>query len=239
MENLNRFTKNIILVFAGSSLISFFNLVYQTVVLNKLNSSDFASFNTLLAIFMLVSMPLQIVLAKYCAELKGLLKEAEIKILFTHFLTKAFIFASITFVVFFLFSPSLMAGLKIEASSLSLIMASLLASAWIVPVFAGQLQGLEFFGWLIFATFVSTAAKLVFAFIFIGLGMSYPGALSALLFSNILFVLISLYPLRRFLPLQMRSVKTNVTVQRSEVNQGVIPAPVFTGVNSSGNPERV
>ncbi|MDI6758542.1 MAG: bifunctional riboflavin kinase/FMN adenylyltransferase [Candidatus Omnitrophota bacterium] len=31
----------------------------------------------------------------------------------------------------------------------------------------------------------------------------------------------------------------NVTVQRSEVNQGVIPAPVFTGVNSSGNPKRV
>ncbi|MDI6758338.1 MAG: nucleotide sugar dehydrogenase [Candidatus Omnitrophota bacterium] len=31
-------------------------------------------------------------------------------------------------------------------------------------------------------------------------------------------------------------MKKIVTVQRSEVNQGVIPAPVFTGVNSSGNP---
>ncbi|MDI6758114.1 MAG: histidine phosphatase family protein [Candidatus Omnitrophota bacterium] len=34
-------------------------------------------------------------------------------------------------------------------------------------------------------------------------------------------------------------MKKTVTVQRSEVNQGVIPAPVFTGVNSSGNPKRV
>ncbi|MDI6758149.1 MAG: MiaB/RimO family radical SAM methylthiotransferase [Candidatus Omnitrophota bacterium] len=33
-------------------------------------------------------------------------------------------------------------------------------------------------------------------------------------------------------------MKKKVTVQRSEVNQGVIPAPVFTGVNSSGKGQR-
>lgn len=201
--SLTGFTKNIIFVFTGTSIINFLNLVYQIVVLNKLNSSDFAAFNTLLSVFMLVSIPLQIVLAKYCAELNGRLKEAQIKALFTHFLTRAFILAALTFVIFLLFSPLLMQGLRIELQFSGLIMAMLLASAWIAPVFGGQLQGMEFFGWLISATFVSAVTKLVLAFIFINIGMSYPGALSALLFSNIIFVFISLYPLRKFIAFEL------------------------------------
>ncbi|MDI6758580.1 MAG: hypothetical protein QMD94_02760 [Candidatus Omnitrophota bacterium] len=37
----------------------------------------------------------------------------------------------------------------------------------------------------------------------------------------------------------MYKMLCHVIAQRSEVNQGVIPAPVFTGVNSSGNPKMV
>jgi O-antigen/teichoic acid export membrane protein len=89
--------------------------------------------------------------------------------------------------------------LRIESPLSGIIMSLLLASAWVVTVFSGQLQGMELFGWLTFATCVSATVKLILAFILMNIGMSYPGALSALLFSNILTILICLFPLRRFI----------------------------------------
>ncbi len=70
-KNIDIFTKNIILVFMGTSLANLFNLLYQLLIAHKLSTSEFAAFNSLLSIFMVISSPLgtiQMAVTKYSAE---------------------------------------------------------------------------------------------------------------------------------------------------------------------------
>ncbi|MDD5596176.1 MAG: hypothetical protein PHY94_08060, partial [Candidatus Omnitrophica bacterium] len=71
LKKLDLFTKNILIVFLGNFLGNFFNLVYQLLIAHRLSVYEFASFNSLLSIFMVISAPLgtiQFVLAKYISE---------------------------------------------------------------------------------------------------------------------------------------------------------------------------
>ena len=71
LKNIDKFGKNIILVFAGTSLVNLLNLIYQLLVAHKLSAAGFAAFNSLLSLFMILATPLstlQLAIAKYSAE---------------------------------------------------------------------------------------------------------------------------------------------------------------------------
>ncbi len=205
-KKIDIFSKNIIIVFAGTSLVNFFNLLYQLLIAHKLNPSDFAAFNSLLAIFVLISSPLgtfAVVVAKYCAEFNARGEDNKVRFLLSDLFKKSFILAIFTFLIFWFASNCLINILKIPSVFCGYILAALLASAWLTPVFLGGIQGLELFGWFVTGSVLSGALKLGLAFILILLGYNAAGALGALLISNIISIALFYFPLRRFISLKI------------------------------------
>lgn len=206
IKRIDTFGKNIILVFLGTSLVNVFNLLYQLLIAHRMSGVDFAGFNSLLAIFTLISAPLttlQIVVAKYTAEFNAQSQIKKIQALLSKLIRKILPLAIITFIIFYFLSFYIMDKLKISSVSAGYILALLLVSSWITPVLTGALQGLELFKWLVSLSMIGGALKLVFAFIFISLGFNIAGALSAFLIASLMGVIISFFPLKNFLSFKL------------------------------------
>jgi O-antigen/teichoic acid export membrane protein len=205
IKKLDSFSKNIILVFLGTSLTNFFNLLYQLLIAHKLSVLEFAAFNSLLSLFMVVLSPLgtiQMAVAKYCAQFYANNQVAKLKFLLSDLFKKASILAISTLLIFRLASGYIMNTLKISSESCGYILAALLASSWLSPLLAGGVQGLELFGWLTLGSVVTVALKLALAFIFILLGYSIAGALGAFLVASLIGLVIYYLPLRHFIYLK-------------------------------------
>jgi len=207
LKSLDTFSKNIIIVFAGTSLLNFFNLLYQLLIAHKLSPSDFAEFNALLSLFTIISSSLgtiQLAVAKYSAEFNARGQVAKVKFLLSDLFKKTSVLAILTFLVFWLSSGFITKVLKIPSLNSGYILACLLALCWPTPVLAGAVQGLELFGWLTLASVISGALKLVLAFIAILSGYAISGALGALLASSLIFIAIFYLPLRKFISLSVQ-----------------------------------
>jgi len=199
---MDNFKKNLVVVFAGSSVVNFFNLLYQLLIAHSLDAANFAAFNSLLSVFMMISTPLgtlQIALAKYCAEFNAQNLVLKIKFLLSDLLKKAFFPAAATLALFWIFSGPLMSALKIPSVYAGYILSALLALSWVAPVFSGVAQGLELFNWFSGAAVISSVLKLLLAAIFIKLGFSIAGALGALLFASLSGMLVLFFPLKRYI----------------------------------------
>ncbi len=206
IKRIDTFGKNIILVFLGTSLVNLFSLLYQLLIAHRMSGVDFAGFNSLLAIFTLISAPLttlQIAVAKYSAEFNAQNQIKKIQALLSNLIRKILPLAIITFVIFYFLCFYIMDKLKISSVSAGYILALLLASSWITPVLTGALQGLELFKWLVSLSMIGGALKLVFAFIFISLGFNIAGALSAFLIASLIGIIISFFPLKNFLSFKL------------------------------------
>ena len=202
LRKLDRFTRNIIFVFAGSSLANFLNLLYQLLIAHKLSSQDFADFNSLLAIFMIISNPLgilQLAVAKYSSDFNARGESDKVKALISGLFKKSVVLALATFIVFIFLSFFIIHSLKINSPFSGYILALLLAFSWVAPILSGGLQGLELFGWLVSLSLLGGIIKLAFTALFIVLGFQIAGALGGLLVALIFGVFTGIIPLRKFL----------------------------------------
>ncbi|MFZ2603442.1 MAG: oligosaccharide flippase family protein, partial [Candidatus Omnitrophota bacterium] len=205
IKNIDAFGKNIILVFLGTSLVNLFNLLYQLLIAHRLSPTDFAAFNALLSILMLISAPLgtlQAAVTKYSAEFSAQHQIKKIQVLLSALLKKTTVLATLTFLIFCFPSFYIMNKLKISSIASGYILAILLALSWITPVLWGGIQGLELFKWLMSVSVITGALKLCFAFIFIGLGFNIAGALGAFLVPSLIGLIILYLPLRNYLSLK-------------------------------------
>jgi len=211
LRKMDGFTKNVIIVFAGTSLVNLFNLLYQLMIAHKLSVSSYASFNSLLSIFYVISAPLitvQLAITKYSAELAAHNQINKIKFLVSDLLKKTSFLAVITFFIFWFIFGYIINLLKIPSIYSGFILAALLALSWLVPIFSSVIQGLEMFGWLTAISVITGALKLALAYLAIKLGYSIGGALGALLVSTLAVILISYFPLRSFV--SIKAVKETV-----------------------------
>jgi O-antigen/teichoic acid export membrane protein len=202
IKNIDTFGRNIILVFLGTSVVNLFNLLFQLLIAHRLSPVDFAGFNSLLSIFMIVGAPLvtlQAALAKYSAEFKAKEQLKKVKSLLSSFFIKAMILAVLTFFIFYFSRFYITDKLKIFSATSAYILAILVAVSWFSPIFTGGLQGLELFKWLMAVALVTGALKLILVFIFVQLRLSVSGALSAWLVGLLAGYTIAYFPLRKFL----------------------------------------
>jgi len=201
-RTIGPFAKNIILVFAGISLVNFLNLLYQLLIAHRLTPAEFAAFNSLLAIFTVISAPfgtIQMAVAKYCAQFQAQGNIQKVKLLLSVFFKRALLLAGVTLLVFGLFSSGITRALGIPSFYSGYILAVLLALAWLSPVLSGGIQGLELFRWLAGSSVLSSLLKLGLAVIFVGLGYGIAGALGALLVASLFSIFICYLPLRDYL----------------------------------------
>jgi len=202
LKNLDTFSKNIIIVFFGISLVNIFNLLCQLLIAHRLSAADFAAFNALLSIFVIVSTPLatlQTAVVKYTSEFNAHSQIDKVKFLLSNLLKKTAIFSVLTCFIVYFAAFYIIDKLKISSIYSAYILILLVSLSWITPVFMGGLQGLELFNWFITVSIIAGAAKLLFAFIFIQLGFNITGALCAFLVSVLLVLIMSAFALRRFI----------------------------------------
>ena len=198
---MSNFNRNILIVFAGTSLVNFFNLLYQSLIAHKLSAQEFSGFNSMLCIFMIISAPLatiQIALTKYISQFNATNQLLKIKSLLCGLFVKLSLIAAATLLISLLFSAPLMNILKINSPSCGYLLASLLALAWLIPFFNGTILGLELFNRYVYSSVASGALKLILSFLLITLGYRITGALGALLISSIIGLLILYLPLKKY-----------------------------------------
>jgi O-antigen/teichoic acid export membrane protein len=78
-------------------------------------------------------------------------------------------------------------------------LALLAASFWLMPVFQGGIQGLEFFSWLSIVSVLSGLLKIALVILFLFLGFGIAGCLGAFLVSGLAIPILYSVPLKRFL----------------------------------------
>lgn len=205
IQGIDRFSKNIIIVFFGSSVSGFLNLVYQLLIAHLLNPADFSAFNSLLSIFMIISAPLVTLtaaIAKYTAEFNAHNQIGKIQALLAGFLKKTIIFSIITFIGFSFFSFYLFDKLKIDSLYSGYILAGLLALSWILPVLTGSIQGLELFKKQAWISIIGGLVKIALTFAFILMGFNIAGAFGALFLSSLLGLGLMICPLKNYFVLK-------------------------------------
>jgi len=225
IKGIDIFSKNIILVFLGTTLANILNLFFQMYIAHRLIPTDFAAFNSLISIFVLLSSPLttlQAAVAKYSSQFYALNEDNKMRVLLSGLLKKASGFAIVTFLIFYLSSFYITEKLKIPSVACGYILAILLASAWITPILLGSLQGQELFKWFSAVVVITAALKLVFSFIFIPLGFNISGALSAVFLSSLIGILISFLPIKNILCLNSVKADVNLARKAAESNNSAI-----------------
>jgi len=225
LRKIDQFSKNITFVFLSVSLVNFIDLICQLLIAHKLSPQDFAVFNSLLAIFMLVSNPLdtlQVVVAKYCSDFNARGEIQTIKNFISGLFNKSIILAAVTFVLSVLFLFIIIRGLRIHSYASGLILALLLAFYCLIPILRGGLLGLEQFGWFSSVSLLSGIAKLSFTALFIFLGFQIAGALGAFLISIVFGVVILSIPLRKFFV----NIKPNEELNYKEMFLYLLPIAI-------------
>ena len=145
---LDKFAKNIIIVFAGSSLANFLGLFCQLVSAHKLSSVDFAVFNSLIAIFNVIATPLgafQPAVAKYIAHFHAKNQINCLEAILSKLLKITLWLIPPVLLIFFATSGFLADKLKISSVEPVHILSILIISSWIGTFLGGALQGLEKF----------------------------------------------------------------------------------------------
>ncbi|MDI6605595.1 MAG: oligosaccharide flippase family protein [Candidatus Omnitrophota bacterium] len=188
LRNIDTFSRNVIVVFAGASLFNLFNLLYQLLIAHQLSPAHFAAFNSLLSVFIIICAPLntiQMAVAKYAAEFRARDEASKINFLLADLFRKFLILGVLTFFIFCFSAIFIINSLKIPSAAAAYIFAGLLAAMWLIPFFRGALQGLESFGVLSFALIVTGVIKLALAFVLVISGYDIAGAMAALLVSEL------------------------------------------------------
>jgi len=196
------FSRNIAIVFAGTTLASFLNLLYQLLIAHQLAPWQFAAFNSLLAIFMLAAAPvstIQMAVVKYSAKYNALGESSKVSDLLSGLFKKTLLGSLFILLLFLLVSPGIISALKIPSMASGYILALLVSAIYITPVLAGGVQGLEVFRWYAGAIAGVGILKLALAFLMLFLGYQIAGALGALLVSVLISLVLFYIPLRKYI----------------------------------------
>lgn len=200
LKKIDSFSRNILVVFSGTALASFLNLLCQLLIAHRLKPEDFAVFNTLLSIFMIISAPfltLQSGIIKYISEFNARGEYEKIKKFISGISIRVTTFSFFVLIIFYIFSNSIMLKLQVPSIAAMHILTALIFLSCITPVFSGSIQGMEFFNWFAAASVFGGLLKLALVALFIKLGFNISGALSSFLITTAITLGVYYFVLKR------------------------------------------
>jgi len=210
------FIQNILIVFIGTTLVNVFNLLFQLLIAHRLSAIDFAAFNSLLSILIMLSSPLmtlQMAISKFTAEYNSSGQEHKVTQLLSGINKIIIIGAGFTFLFFSLSSFYILEKLKINSFLCGQFLAILLGLAWILPFVSGAIQGIEKFRWFSFTSAITGVFKIITAIIFINLGFGMKGAFGALIITNIVGIIFLYLPLKEYIRLKPATCPLDINLK--------------------------
>ncbi len=197
---LDTFAKNNMIMFIANSIGSFFNLLYQLVMLRLISKDVFASLNSLLSLLVIISVPtaaFTTMVTKHISSYNATKKSGQLKAAWQKSSLHALYFSIAVFSLIVLFKKNIASFLQIDSPGSINLLAAIFFLSGIAPAVNGGLQGLEKFKWL---AFVGVGCGLLKLTLSVGLVRNFCGALNGALFgflvSILISILISIWPLR-------------------------------------------
>ena len=179
----------------GSGLSNSFNLLYHFFMLRLLSPVDYGHLNTLIGLFMVISVPagtVQNTVTKFFSIFKAQEQYPKARALLRHLLLWVSAVAGSFFLLIILGSSHISSFLQISSRGLVILFGLSLAFSMIIPIPWGGFQGLQKFGSLTLNLSINGGLKLILGILFVFLGMGVFGALSAITVSYFITTLLSL-----------------------------------------------
>ncbi len=186
----------------GVSLLNLFNLLYHFFMVRSLLPIDYGHLNSLLALFMVISVPsgtVQTTVMKFISSYQVQNQYDRTRGLLRHLLFGISMVALAIFLLISLGSSLISSFLQISSNGSIILFAISLLFAMVIPVPWGGLQGLQRFGSLALNLILNGGIKLGFGILFVLLGLGVSGALGAIALSYFLTTLLSLLMLGTYL----------------------------------------
>ena len=213
---LDSFTKNSLIMFAASSLGSFFNLFYQLVMVRVVPKEVFASLNSLLSLLIIISVPCAsfvIMVTKHISSHKARNNDEELRAVWRKLAGHAFWFSLAVALLIIAFRVNIASFLRLDSSGGIVILAFIFFFSGLSTVITGGLQGLERFKWLAFITVGAGLLKLFLSFVLVKMvSNSLNTALAGFLLPSAFGVILGLWPLRMLL--KRKEVKEVVDIKK-------------------------
>ncbi len=183
-------------MFIGISLFNLFNLLYHFFMVRNLNPPDYGQLNTLLALFMLITVPantVQTTITRFVSVFQANFQQEQTRAFLNHFLR---IMAGIAFLFLLgltLGSRALATFLQIPVIGLIFLLGVILFFAMVTPIPWGGLQGLQRFGLLTMNLILNGGLKLGLGILLVIGGWGVLGAMGAIAIAYFVTTFLSLF----------------------------------------------
>ena len=186
-------------MFLGSNLGSFFNLLYQLLMLRLVSLEAFASLNSLLSLLVIISVPstaFTMMVTKYVSMHNARNSLRQLKSIWQRLAGHACLFSLMVFILISLLSAKLAAFFHLPSLSSVMILAAIFFLSGIATMLSGGLQGLEKFKWLAVVGISAGFLKLILSIALVKmLPNSLDAALYGILLAMFIGILLSIWPL--------------------------------------------
>lgn len=170
-------------MFIGISLFNLFNLLYHFFMVRNLPPVDYGQLNTLMALFMLITVPantVQTTITKFVSVFQAKSQYRQTRDFLKHFLLVMVAMALFFFLAVALGSSLLSSFLQISSLEVILLTGVILFFAMVAPVPWGGLQGLQRFGLLAFNLILNGGLKLFVGILLVAGGWGVLGAMGSI-----------------------------------------------------------
>ncbi len=205
-------------MFIGVSLFNLFNLFYHLFMVRYLPPIDYGHLNTLMALFMIISVPastVQTAVTKFISSYRIQDKYDRANRLLRHLLILMVIVGLAIFLFIMLGIRFISSFLQISSYGLIILLAAALFFAMIIPIPWGGLQGLQKFGSLTLNLIMNSGLKLGLGVLFVLLGLGLLGAMGAIVLSYGATFFLALIILGGYLP-RKRDLKPEQSAEESD-----------------------
>jgi len=189
-------------VFIASMVVNVCNYLFHIFMSRSLGPIDYGVLASLFSIFIIVSVPagsLQMVTVKHVSGFKAHQESGKTRLLLKRSLRSISLLAALVFVLLLLSSRYLSSFLHLPSRLSLIIIGAALVLTIISPVTLGVLQGLQQFGYFGIDIMVGGVSKLIFAVLFVYLGLRVVGATLGLLLGSFFALLLAIFLLRSLL----------------------------------------
>ncbi len=196
-------------MFIGIGLFNLFGLLYHLFMLRMLPPIDYGHLNALITLFMIISVPastVQTTITKFVSTFQAKNQLYRVKSLLRHFFLLMLMIGLSLFLLISLGSSFISSFLQISSYGLILLLGASLFFTMVIPVQWGGLQGLQKFGSLALNLVMNGGSKCVLGIVFVSLGLGVSGALSAVVVSYLITVILSHFILKMSLSQEEKRV---------------------------------
>ena len=220
--------KHTAVVFIGTSVVGFFNLIYQLVSVRMLTPSDYGTFNALISLVMFVSMtvsPLGPVFVRFFTEYITKKEFGVLKSTCEELIKRITVITLFLLLFFVLFSHQLAVFFKTEISYI-VICGAIIGMSLPSLIFPALFQSFQKFKAYSFMGIVSSFAKLTAGSVLMYMGWSVFGGLSGYLASPLVILIISLFMIFKVYPEDISGVKSSKTVSLMPIYKYFFPVAI-------------